>query len=91
MSRSVLDMSMSLDGDIAGPEDNPRNPGGDNFMRLHEWFGFVSEPGPTAESIDPSGIARQFLDRSERPARSSRVATRRNGRNIGAVITTTAS
>jgi dihydrofolate reductase len=62
MSRSVLYMSMSLDGYIAGPKDNSRNPGGDNFMRLHEWFGLVSEPGPTAKSIDPSGIAGQFLD-----------------------------
>ena len=35
---SVLCMSMSLDGYIAGPNDEPGNPGGDGFMRLHEWF-----------------------------------------------------
>jgi RibD C-terminal domain len=35
---SVLDMSMSLDGYIAGPNDGPGNPGGDRFMWLHEWF-----------------------------------------------------
>src|SRR5215469_13888858 len=39
MSTSVLYMSMSLDGYIAGPNDDPSNPGGDNFDRLHEWFG----------------------------------------------------
>lgn len=36
MSSSVLDMSMSLDGYIAGPNDEPGNPGGDGFDRLHE-------------------------------------------------------
>ena len=44
-SKSVLYMSMSLDGYIAGPNDNPSNPGGDGFMRLHEWYGFGPE-GP---------------------------------------------
>jgi dihydrofolate reductase len=62
MSRSVLYMSMSLDGYIAGPNDAPNNPGGDGFMRLHEWFGFASEPGPTAESIHSSGVVQAFLD-----------------------------
>jgi len=38
MSASVLFMSMSLDGYIAGPNDEPDNPGGDGFSRLHEWF-----------------------------------------------------
>lgn len=37
MSTSVLYMSMSLDGYIAGPNDGPDNPGGDGFLRLHEW------------------------------------------------------
>jgi dihydrofolate reductase len=38
MSASVLYMSMSLDGYIAGPNDEPDNPGGDGFDRLHEWM-----------------------------------------------------
>ena len=38
MPASVLYMSMSLDGYIAGPNDEPGNPGGDRFMRMHEWF-----------------------------------------------------
>lgn len=50
MSASVLYMSMSLDGYIAGPNDEPGNPGGDDFMRLHEWY--------------ESGIGKQFLDES---------------------------
>jgi dihydrofolate reductase len=44
VSTSVLFMSMSLDGYIAGPNDTPDNPGGDGFMRLHEWFGDFSRP-----------------------------------------------
>jgi dihydrofolate reductase len=46
-SLSVLYMSMSLDGYIAGPNDGPDNPGGDGFMRLHEWYGFEGSPPNT--------------------------------------------
>ena len=44
MSVSVLYMSMSLDGYIAGPNDKPGNPGGDDgaVERLHQW-GFSAE------------------------------------------------
>jgi dihydrofolate reductase len=38
VSVSVLYMSMSLDGYIAGPDDRPGNPGGDGFGRLHDWL-----------------------------------------------------
>src|SRR5271154_4076189 len=62
MSKSVLYMSMSLDGYIAGPNDEPGNPGGDDFMRLHEWFGFATDPGPNAEFSDASGMGKQFAD-----------------------------
>src|ERR1700692_2119219 len=62
MSRSVLYMSMSIDGYIAGPNDTPGNPGGDDFMRLHEWYGFASDAGPSAEITEASGIGRHFLD-----------------------------
>ena len=47
MSVSVLYMSMSLDGYIAGPNDEPDNPGGDGFMRLHDWYGFEAPPPNT--------------------------------------------
>ncbi len=46
-SISVLYMSMSLDGYIAGPNDKPDNPGGDGFMRLHDWYGFEAPPPNT--------------------------------------------
>jgi dihydrofolate reductase len=57
MAASVLYMSMSLDGYIAGPNDEPGNPGGDRFMRLHEWF-----VTPDGEFYRPSGPAGQFID-----------------------------
>ena len=38
MSATVLSMSMSLDGFIAGPNERPDNPLGDGGHRLHEWF-----------------------------------------------------
>jgi len=52
VSASVLYMSMSLDGYIAGPNDRPDNPGGDGFMRLHNWLADGESgrpPGPAGE------------------------------------------
>ena len=57
MSVSVLNMAMSLDGYIAGPNDAPDNPGGDGFMRLHQWFF-----GPDGEFARPSGPAGVLYD-----------------------------
>ena len=38
MSATVLSMSMSLDGFVAGPNEGPGNGLGDGGHRLHEWF-----------------------------------------------------
>ena len=57
MSSSVLYMSMSLDGYIAGPNDEPGNPGGDGFERLHAWIAT-----PDGEFGRPSGPAGQLWD-----------------------------
>jgi dihydrofolate reductase len=54
VSTSVLYMSMSLDGYIAGPHDEPGNPGGDGFDRLHEWGADLS--------VRPSGPAGELYD-----------------------------
>jgi dihydrofolate reductase len=51
-------MSMSVDGYIAGPNDEPDNPGGDRFMRLHEWYGDL----PPLSGPRPSGPSGDFLD-----------------------------
>ena len=60
MSASVINFSMSLDGYIAGPNDEPANPGGDGFDRLHEWFApgggkFVRPSGASGELYDEMG------------------------------------
>jgi dihydrofolate reductase len=57
VSASVLYMSMSLDGYIAGPNDEPGNPGGDGFDRLHEWI-----TTPDGEYGRPSGPAGELFD-----------------------------
>ena len=57
MSASVLFMSMSVDGYIAGPDDRPGNPGGDDFLRLHEWY-----QTPDGEYGRPDGAGGQVWD-----------------------------
>src|SRR6266487_3861577 len=57
MSASVLYMSISLDGYIAGPNGAPGNPGGDGFMRLHEW-----KVTPDGEFGRPAGPGGQLWD-----------------------------
>lgn len=63
MSASVLYMSMSLDGYIAGPNDEPGNPGGDRFMRLHQWYGFGPNGADPSDfqSAEKSGLGQQFF------------------------------
>lgn len=57
VSASVLNFSMSLDGYIAGPNDEPGNPGGDGFDRLHEWF------APSGGAfVRPAGAAGDLFD-----------------------------
>ena len=56
MSTSVLYMSMSLDGYIAGPNDEVGNPGGDGFD-LHAWF-----TTPEGTFFRPSGPAGEVYD-----------------------------
>ncbi|MGC5076125.1 dihydrofolate reductase family protein [Agrococcus sp. DT81.2] len=47
MATAVLDMSMSLDGFIAGPDDSPELPGGAGFS-LHDWIGDPDDPSTAA-------------------------------------------
>jgi dihydrofolate reductase len=54
VSAAVLSMSMSLDGYIAGPNDEPRNPGGDGFGRLHEWG--TTPDGEGFRTDGPAGV-----------------------------------
>ena len=73
MSVSVLYMSMSVDGYIAGPNDAPGNPGGDGFDRLHEW---LWDPAQGEFARWRSGPAGELWDEMEatasRPTRRPR-------------------
>jgi dihydrofolate reductase len=50
VSATVLYMSMSLDGFVAGPNEGPGNGRGDGGHRLHEWF-------LTGADADHKGVA----------------------------------
>ena len=58
MANSVLYMSMSLDGFIAGPGDGPGNGLGTGGLRLHEWLG---EPVAEPPHFDPPGLSGQVF------------------------------
>lgn len=61
MSATVLYMSMSLDGFIAGPNETPENGLGDGGHRLHEWV--LSEPGDHKSALrDGAGVNVQVID-----------------------------
>ena len=49
MGRIRLDMSMSLDGYVAGPRDDRDNPMGIGGFRLFNWLDHRDEPGPHGE------------------------------------------
>jgi dihydrofolate reductase len=59
MSASVLYMSMSLDGFIAGPDDDVDNPFGTGGQRLHDWLG---KGGDRVASLRPSGASGEVFD-----------------------------
>jgi len=57
MAKSVLYMSMSLDGFITGPDDGPGNGLGNGGYRLHQWLGEpVSRP-----RFNPPGLSGQVF------------------------------
>ena len=58
MSATVLYMSMSLDGFVAGPNEGPGNGLGDGGHRLHEWG--LTEAGEGASRAP--GVNGQVLD-----------------------------
>ena len=62
MSATVLYMSMSLDGFIAGPNARPDNGLGDGGHRLHDWFLTNAEGGHTGAGSHLTGVNRQIFD-----------------------------
>lgn len=60
MAKIVLDMSMSLDGFITGPEDNASQGLGLNGGRLHAWLADGSGDDP--RTFRPSGPSAEVFD-----------------------------
>jgi dihydrofolate reductase len=58
MSRSVLYMSMSLDGFITGPDDDASQGLGRGGERLHDWLGGGDDP----KVFQPDGLSGQVYD-----------------------------
>lgn len=53
MSKVGVELSMSLDGFVAGPNDGPENPMGDGGMRLFKWYdsGDTAFPLPGTDMV----------------------------------------
>jgi dihydrofolate reductase len=56
-----LDMSMSLDGYVAGPEDDADNPMGIGGFRLFNWLDHREEPGPHGDAFAEAMAAHAFI------------------------------
>lgn len=52
MSKVIIQMSMSLDGYIAGPDDSDVSPLGNDVDRLHRWMFAGEEPGTGLAGAD---------------------------------------
>lgn len=53
MGKVIFDITASLDGFVAGPNDGPENPMGDGGMRLFDWYFSDSETSRSPEAIEP--------------------------------------
>jgi dihydrofolate reductase len=62
VSATVLYMSMSLDGFIAGPNEGPGNGLGDGGHRLHEWALPSADADRKASLSRVGGVNRQVVD-----------------------------
>jgi dihydrofolate reductase len=62
MSKSVLDMSVSLDGFVCGPNETPGNGLGDNGSRLHWWFFEGAETGQGGVPGRPASVNRESVE-----------------------------
>ena len=62
MSATVLYMSMSLDGFVAGPNEGPDNGLGDGGDRLHEWFSAGAATGHGGVPGRPEGANGAMMD-----------------------------
>jgi dihydrofolate reductase len=63
MPKIIIDMTLSLDGFIAGPDDTRAQPfGSRDAMRLHDWLLGGSELYGASSFLRPEGRNRDFVD-----------------------------
>jgi dihydrofolate reductase len=79
MGRIVAELSVSLDGFVAGPNDHPENGMGDGGMRLFDWYssGDVAFPLPGTDMVFQISRASAELLREEWGNMGAMVAGRR--------------
>jgi dihydrofolate reductase len=53
MGKVIFDITASLDGFVAGPNDSPDLPMGEGGLRLFDWYFSESETSRSPEDIDP--------------------------------------
>src|SRR5215510_5705699 len=56
MGKLVFDITASLDGFVAGPNDSPELPMGEGGIRLFDWYFAKPETVRSSENIDPEII-----------------------------------
>ena len=61
MSTIRLDMTMSLDGYVAGPDDGPDAPMGAGGFRLFNWLDRREEPGPSGDAYADTLTSRALI------------------------------
>lgn len=61
MATIRLDMTMSLDGYVAGPDDGPDEPMGVGGFRLFNWLDRREDPGPSGEVYAESLATRALV------------------------------
>ena len=79
MGKVIAEMSVSLDGFVAGPNDNPENPMGDGGMRLFQWYssGDTELPLPGTDMVFKLSRTSAELLREEWDTLGAMVAGRR--------------
>jgi dihydrofolate reductase len=62
MAKVMIDLSMSLDGFITGPNPTPEDGLGKGGLPLHEWYFNGTEQSPHSEFFKPLGASRKVVD-----------------------------
>ncbi|MEU2347123.1 dihydrofolate reductase family protein [Modestobacter sp. NPDC049651] len=56
-----LDMTVSLDGFVVGPQDSPEEPMGSGGFRLFNWLDHRHDPGPNGQVVAESAATRAVI------------------------------